>query len=101
MVYRELDRVRVKGKDEPVGIFEPLGAPDQLDKAALDELKGWHQALRLYRSQDWDQAELQLYNLTRMNQDRYLYQVYAKRIAHYRLSPPGEGWDGVTTFETK
>jgi adenylate cyclase len=101
LVYRELDRVRVKGKDEPVGIFEPLGAVKEIDKAMLDELKIWNQALRLYRQQDWDQAELQLYNLSRMSPDRVLYQVYTKRIAHYRANPPGEAWDGVTTFETK
>ena len=101
VIYRELDRVRVKGKDEPVGIFEPLGVAGQIDKAAQDELKLWNQALRLYRQQDWDQAELQLYNLSRMCPDRYLYQVYAKRIAYCRANPPGESWDGVTTFETK
>jgi adenylate cyclase len=101
IVYRELDRVRVKGKDEPVGIFEPLGTPAELDKATNDELKLWSQALRLYRAQDWDQAELQLYNLSRMSPDRYLYPLYTKRIAHHRANPPGESWDGVTTFETK
>ncbi|MFZ2853836.1 MAG: adenylate/guanylate cyclase domain-containing protein [Rhodocyclaceae bacterium] len=101
MVYRELDRVRVKGKDEPVGIFEPLGALADLDQALLDELKLWNQTLRLYRAQDWDQAELQLYNLARMCPERYLYQLYTRRIAQHRASPPGEGWDGVTTFETK
>lgn len=100
IVYRELDRVRVKGKDAPVGIYEPLGEPG-LDKGIQDELRLWNQALRLYRAQDWDQAELQLYNLSRMSPDRYLYQLYTKRIALHRANPPGSGWDGVTTFETK
>ncbi len=101
LVYRELDRVRVKGKGEPVGIFEPLGMPTQVDKAKQDELKLWAQALRLYRQQDWEQAELQLYNLSRMSPECYLYQLYTKRIAFYRANPPGEAWDGVTTFEAK
>ncbi|MFZ4536785.1 CHASE2 domain-containing protein [Propionivibrio sp.] len=101
LIYRELDRVRVKGKDEPVGIFEPLGVAGQVEKSVQDELKLWNQALRLYRQQDWEQAELQLYNLSRMSPDRYLYQVYSKRIAYYRANPPGEAWDGVTTFEAK
>ncbi len=100
-VFRELDRVRVKGKAEPVGIYEPLGLVGDVDKAALEALKLWQQALRLYRAQEWDQADVQIYNLSRQAPDCYLYQLYAKRIALYRQNPPGEGWDGVTTFETK
>ncbi|RLJ63684.1 CHASE2 domain-containing protein [Sulfurisoma sediminicola] len=99
-VYRELDRVRVKGKAEPVGIYEPLGLEGQVAKEDLEELKLWNQALRAYRSQDWDQAEVMLLNLSRIHQC-YLYDLYAKRVAHCRKEPPGEGWDGVTTFETK
>lgn len=101
VVFRELDRVRVKGKDEPVAIFEPLGLVGSVEQNALDELKLWQQTLRLYRAQDWDQAELQLLNLSRLNPSRYLYQLYGKRVAQLRANPPGDGWDGVTTFETK
>ncbi|MCP5269148.1 MAG: adenylate/guanylate cyclase domain-containing protein [Zoogloeaceae bacterium] len=101
VVFRELDRVRVKGKDEPVGIYEPLGFVGEVGKEAQEALKLWHQALRLYRAQDWDQADVQLYNLSRMEPDCYLYQLYATRIAHCRQHSPGADWDGVTTFETK
>jgi adenylate cyclase len=99
-VFRELDRVRVKGKEEPVGIYEPLGEEGKVAKDDLDELKLWNQALRAYRAQDWDQAEVALMNLNRIK-PRYLYELYAERIGHLRKAPPGEGWDGVTTFETK
>lgn len=99
-VLRELDRVRVKGKHEPVGIYEPLGRAGQVDKETLDHLKLWDQTLQAYRSQDWDRAEMLLLNLTRMT-PHYLYDLYAKRISHYRQEPPGSDWDGVTTFETK
>lgn len=99
-VLRELDRVRVKGKAEPVGIYEPLGLDGQVDREALDQLKLWNQTLQAYRGQDWDRAEMLLLNLIRVR-PHYLYDLYAKRISHCRQEPPGEGWDGVTTFETK
>jgi adenylate cyclase len=99
-VLRELDRVRVKGKAEPVGIYEPLGAAGQVDGETLEQLKLWNQALHAYRTQDWNRAEMLLLNLTRAR-PHYLYDLYAKRIARYRQEPPGDGWDGVTTFETK
>jgi adenylate cyclase len=99
-VFRELDRVRVKGKDEPVAIYEPLGFEGQVEKSLLEELKLWNQTLRAYRSQDWDQAELALMNLSRIS-PRYLYELYIQRIAHYRKEAPGVDWDGVWKFETK
>ncbi len=101
VVFRELDRVRVKGKDEPVAIYEPLGFSGEIDQARLEALKLWQQALRFYRAQEWDQADVQIYNLLRQEPDCHLYQLYASRIAHCRQHPPGEGWDGVTTFDTK
>ncbi len=99
-VFRELDLVKVKGKDKPVGIYEPIGAEGHVDKAKLDENKLWHQALRYYRAQDWDQAELALLNLSRSSPHK-LYEVYAERIAHYRKEAPGDDWDGSWKFDTK
>lgn len=101
VVFREVDRVRVKGKDEPVAIFEPVGMAGEVSKPVLDELKLWHQMLKLYRTQQWDQAELQLLNLQRMNPDCELYGVFSEKIGYYRANPPGSAWDGVTKFETK
>lgn len=99
-VFRELDRVRVKGKEDPVGIYEPIGEEGKVSRDDIEEIKLWNQALRAYRTQDWDQAELTLMNLQRIK-PRYLYDLYAKRLEHLRKEPPGENWDGVTIFETK
>ena len=101
VVCRELDRVRVKGKDEPVAIYEPLALESMLEPVALEELKLWQQTLRLYRQQDWEQAELHLFNLLRLSPHCYLYQLYTQRIVQHRANPPGSDWDGVTRFETK
>lgn len=100
-VYREVDLVRVKGKELPVAIFEPLGLNGQIGKEQMEELKLFHQAQRLYRKQDWEKAELQLLSLRNMSPACKLYQVYAERVAHYRNDPPGANWDGVFTFKTK
>ncbi len=99
-VLRELDRVRVKGKAEPVGIYEPLGLDGQVDTAILEKLKLWNQALQAYRSQEWDRADMLLLNLIRQ-EPHYLYELYVKRVSYYRENLPPAGWDGVTTFETK
>jgi adenylate cyclase len=100
-VYRELDLVRVKGKNEPVAIFEPLGKPADLPPAVLDELAAWDAALARVRAQDWDAAASAIAALRAAHPQRGLYALYLERIAHWRKDPPGAGWDGVTTFETK
>lgn len=101
IVFREVDRVRVKGKEAPVAIHEPLGLASALGAARQEELRLWQQTLRAFRAADWDAADVGLYNLQRLAPDDGLYACYAARVAHYRTRPPGDGWDGVTTFETK
>ncbi|MGA0032950.1 MAG: CHASE2 domain-containing protein [Burkholderiales bacterium] len=101
VVLREIDLVQVKGKDEPVAIFEPLGLEGEVEQARLDEMALWNQALRYYRAQDWDKAELQLINLVKISERPYLYEVFLERIADYRAHPPGPEWNGVHKFETK
>ena len=101
IVLRELDLVQVKGKDEPVAIYEPLGLESEVPQSKLDEIKLWNQALRYYRSQDWDKAELQLINLKKITAKPYLYEVFIERIAGFRANPPEPQWVGVHKFETK
>ena len=100
-IYRELDRVRVKGKDELVTIYEPVGARKEVEKPARDEIKLYAQALKLYCGKDWDMAELQFLNLQKSAPQRSLYKVYVERISHFRKEPPPENWDGAFTYETK
>ena len=101
IVFREVDRVQVKGKEEPVAIYEPLGLEGEVGKAVQEELKLWNQTLRHYRAQEWDQAEVALLNLTRMAPGRGLYGKYMERVAQLRKNPPEAGWKGVWKFETK
>ena len=101
VVFREVDRVKVKGKDEPVDIFEPIGMEGQVDQKVMDEIKLWHKALRAYRAQKWDEAEMDLFNVQRMSPECKLYQLYFERIKECRADPPSTDWDGVTTFKTK
>jgi adenylate cyclase len=99
--WQELDRVRVKGKEQAVAIYWPLAPADRVDKAVTEELKTWNAFLKAYRAQDWDQCDVLMLNLQRMNAKKYLYELYAERVASMRLLPFDPGWDGATNFETK
>jgi adenylate cyclase len=99
--WQELDKVRVKGKDQAVAIFWPLAPVDRIDKDSAAELKVWGMTLKAYRTQDWDQCDVQLLNLQRGNGKKFLYRLYAERVASMRLLPFDPEWDGATNFETK
>lgn len=100
-VYRELDQVRVKGKEQPVSIYEPFGPRDGVDEATLEEIARFGEALAHYRRQEWHEAERLLGDLQRLSPECKLYGIYAERIAWFRDNPPGADWDGVFVFQTK
>jgi len=101
VVFREVDRIKVKGKDEAVTIYEPIGLESEVEKQAHDELRLWNQTLRAYRAQQWDQVDVNLINLQRMAPGRALYALYADTAARFRRAPPPAGWDGITAFDEK
>ena len=100
-VFRELDMVRVKGKEQPVSIYEPIAMFDEISAEEEDEMALFHECLQHFRQQDWDTAETILTELNRTYPDRLLYTLYLQRIMAYRADPPGEEWDGVFTHKTK
>ena len=99
--YRDLDLVKVKGKNEPIAIFEPIGHEDEIDEATTLELARYNQALQSFRAQNWDQAETDFFALSQIHPDRFLYQVYLNRVTHYKGHLPNDDWDGVFTHTSK
>ncbi len=98
--FMQVDVVRVKGKANPVTIYEPLGMKEAVDIAAMKRKQDFEQACALYLQHDFDAAE----DILRKANKRYpskLYEVYLERIAHFRVSPPAADWDGVFTYTTK
>lgn len=100
IAFQRVDRVRVKGKDVPVSIYEPLGVAGELSPERLKEAELFEAAFADYQAQRWDEAEIKLMELGRL-QPRKLYEVYLDRVTHFRFNPPGAEWDGVFTFTTK
>jgi adenylate cyclase len=100
-VYREIDKVVVKGRQEGLSIFEPIGKVGEVGETVLQEIDRFHKALALYRKQRWDDAQEALKNLLYAAPDNKLYKLYLKRIEHFRTNPPGAAWNGLWVFTTK
>ncbi|MDO8606778.1 MAG: adenylate/guanylate cyclase domain-containing protein [Phaeospirillum sp.] len=101
LISRELDLVRVKGKDTPVGLFEPLGFEGSVDAETLERSARHHDALHLFRKQKWDEASAIFTMLAAQEPERMIYKVYLDRITHFREESPGPDWDGVYTHKEK
>lgn len=100
-VYRELDEVRVAGKQESVKIFELLGQPNTIDAGIMTEVALFEKALAEYRAKNWDSASERFTELCRSCENTPLYSVYLDRITYFQKNPPGEDWQGVFTFGKK
>ena len=100
-VCRELDRVRVKGRMQPVAIFEPLGLEGELPPEQLMELAEYEAALGAFRRQAWDEAMTCFQRLSARRPDCRLYGLYLDRLAAGRAAPPPSDWDGVFSLSVK
>ncbi|NWH03458.1 CHASE2 domain-containing protein [Desulfobacter latus] len=100
-IFQELDRVRVKGKNEPVGIYTVL-APDSGHKEQLaQELKEYNRGLSLYKKRKFDQALGIFSSLGAAHSGKKIYSLYMDRCRHYLEESPEEDWDGVFTHMSK
>ncbi|MDX1810918.1 MAG: adenylate/guanylate cyclase domain-containing protein, partial [Gammaproteobacteria bacterium] len=96
-----VDLVRVKGKNKPIKVYQPLILPANPDQQALDKA---HELAALnaemfehYVNQAWEQA---LTSLKRLPEDK-LHQMFRERCEQYRNAPPTKNWDGVHTMTSK
>jgi adenylate cyclase len=100
LVLRALDLVRVKGKREPVTVFELLGrAPAPPELAAFLERFGC--ALSAYRAQRWAEAILRFGEADALRGGDPCARAWIARCEAMRRHPPGPEWDGVFDLETK
>ncbi|MBU3541653.1 CHASE2 domain-containing protein [Polynucleobacter sp. UB-Tiil-W10] len=103
LIARELDKVKVKGKDIAVTIYEPLGFEGQVSPEILTALTLFEKALAAYRNQEWESSKSQLEVLMRDHKTtgEVLYELYLERIEILKDNPPGDDWDGSFTFTKK
>jgi adenylate cyclase len=101
-LMREVDQVRVKGRKQPVRIYELLGnSGDSLSREMEESLNYFTAGLEAYRQQVWQEAlDLFKRSLAILPEDGPS-RIMAERCQIYKEAPPPTDWDGVFTMTTK
>ena len=97
---RCLDRVRVKGKDDPVAIYELIEERRLDSPCTVTYLDKYEQARRMYEDGEFIKAQTAFDTLKAAYPEDPVLCVYGKRVEQLLTTPP-EDWDGVYTFTTK
>lgn len=99
---REVDKVVVKGKTEPVSIFEVMDYHNDITFPNLMEvLNYFRNGLALYRSQKWDRSIKAFNEALALNPHDNVAQMYVDRARVFKDNPPGEEWNGVWVMTKK
>jgi adenylate cyclase len=98
---RQVDKVQVKGKEEPVRIYEPLCRQQDATPGLLALVDDYHRAFGLYQAQQWDAAAEQFRLLQQRDPATFLYGLYLERIADLRTQTLSADWDGSFRHTSK
>jgi adenylate cyclase len=101
-VGREIDRVRVVGRDGSVGVYELLASrEDGVDDGTAGLLEGFAAALGLYRERRFGEALLAFGALVERFPEDGPAAVYLERCRQHAAVPPPEEWDGAHQLASK
>jgi adenylate cyclase len=99
---REVDKVVVKGKTEPLGIFEILGYhTEETFPNLVEALNHFNGGLELYREAKWDAAMDSFRNVLDLNPKDRLSETYIERCRYLKANPPEDEWDGIWVMTSK
>ncbi len=100
-VLREIDAVRVKGKKQPVAIFELQAEMGALSELHIERNEAYAAGLACYREARWDDALKYLLKAQRALGSDGPSETLIARAREYQQDPPPPDWDGVYDMQTK
>ncbi len=98
---RLVDRIVVKGKTEPIEIYELLAPKGELSAAQSQLVELYEEALRWYWSRRWEDAIRNLDEIDLFVPDDGPSAVLRARIEEFRSRPPASEWNGAHAFASK
>jgi adenylate cyclase len=101
-IYREVDRLRVKGKAQPVSMYEILDYHDENSfKNLKDVIEIYHEGIALYRETKWNECIARFEKALSLNPNDNLTRICIERCEYFLKNPPEKDWDGVWIMTEK
>ena len=97
-VYRLLDIVVVKGKSEPVPIYELVSRKGDVTGSDAEFFEMFSKAVNSYLEKDWDKAIFRFEKLLGLRPDDQACKIFIERCREYKDNPPGHDWGGEYVF---
>lgn len=101
IVFREVDTIRVKGKEQPIRIYQPLGLRSKLTSYIVAANDEYHEALVMYKNKDFENSLAVFRQLGEQFPSDGLVQTYISRIEDILKEPVPPDWEPIWNFVTK
>ncbi|PKK90807.1 MAG: hypothetical protein CVV64_07975 [Candidatus Wallbacteria bacterium HGW-Wallbacteria-1] len=98
---RELDKIRVVGKNEPITVYELMDVAGGLDVDRQRMVTDYHRGLQLYKSAKWEDALKVFQSILADFPEDGPSRTYEQRCREFIASPPSADWDGVYVLKSK
>jgi adenylate cyclase len=98
---RELDSIRVMGKDQTIKVYELLGRKGEIDDRMREIIPQFQEGLNYYKNRQWEEGITCFENILNVHDDDGPSLVYFERCITFQNYPPEDDWDGVFTLRTK
>ena len=100
VLFRPVDRVRLRGKRKPVLVYEAIGRREEVDDGTLAWVAGYTAALEVYFQGRFTEARVKFESVLAQRPDDGPSSLMIARCARYEKEPPPPDWNGVHTQET-
>ncbi len=101
ILYRPVDSVRVKGKEQAVTVYEPLAEMRYSNPALIAHRDLSVQIWEAYCARRFADMQALLETALAQHPSDGLLLKYAERAVRLLEAPPGDDWEPVTNYDTK